>query len=579
MHAARLLSTEAPDLYCKHHPTRRVFLGAILCLLLGFASVSTAVNAAPPATDAAAHAHPGTSPMVEPLAAPSKKAKAPAQPKGDAASRLKSTLVKVYTIANPADLQSPWQGLGTEKYVGSGVVISGQRILTNAHLVADQVSIEVKRQGMTRRYEARVAHVGHACDLALLEVEDADFFNGVEPLALGEMADLQDTVDVYGFPVGGDSISITSGIVSRVEVGRYSHSGARLLLAQIDAALNPGNSGGPVVADGLIVGLAAQTLGGAENVGYMIPAPVIQHFLTDIDDGQFDGFPNLGIDLQTIENRALREELGLADDETGALVTRINYGSSAWGTLEAGDVLIGIDGIDIAEDLTVSMDGVGSRLAVSWAVGHKQVGDEVTLRVLRDAERIEKVASLVQTSLLVEGPRYDEKPTYFIFGGLVFQPLSFDYIDFLYEWSHDLAWYAYHQYLRTPERLEVVLLSQVLAAPVNRGYHDWENEIVASIGSVVPRDMKHAQALIAAAEGPRLAIMTAEGRRLVLDLERAREASPSILERYGVPAASSPDLKETAGAAAPSLPEGAAAKAAVAPAAAPAAAAAASSAN
>jgi S1-C subfamily serine protease len=459
-------------------------------------------------------------------------------------ARLKSTLVKVYTIANPADLLSPWQGLGTEKYVGSGVVIDGRRILTNGHLVADQVSVEVKRQGMTRRYEARVSQVGHACDLALLEVEDASFFDGVEPLDLGRMAELQDTVDVYGFPVGGDSISITSGIVSRVEVGQYSHSGARLLLAQIDAALNPGNSGGPVVADGLIVGLAAQTLGGAENVGYMIPAPVIRHFLADIADGSFDGFPNLGIDLQTVENRALREELGLADAETGGLVSRINYGGSAWGVLEPGDVLLGIDGIDIAEDLTIALDDESSRLAVSWAVARKQVGDEVELRILRDGQRLVRRTTLSQTPMLVPGPRYDEKPPYFVFGGLVFQPLSLDYIDFLYDWNHDLAWYAYHQYLRTAERREIVLLSQVLAAPVNRGYHDWENEIVASVNGVVPRDLPHLIELVTAAAGPRLTVMTAEGRRLVLDLVRARDASASILDRYGVPADRSPGLRE-----------------------------------
>jgi S1-C subfamily serine protease len=463
---------------------------------------------------------------------------------------IKGSLVKIYTVANPADLLSPWQGLGTETYVGSGVIIEGNRILTNAHLVAEQVSIEVKRQGMTRRLEASVEAVGHECDLALLKVDDEGFFKDVHPLTVGDLPELQQTVEVYGFPVGGESISVTSGIVSRLEIGTYSHSGRDLLLAQIDAALNPGNSGGPIVASGgkgprRIVGIAMQTLDGAENVGYMIPAPVIRHFLIDIKDGRYDGFPSLGVSWQSVENRAQRQALGLADEETGALITKVNDGASASGQLAPGDMLLAIGGAPIAEDLTISLGG-DVRIGAGWAVQRSQVGEEVKLAIARDGKRLERTVRLTNTPFLVDGRDYDTKPTYFIFGGLVFQPLTLDFLEFLYDWSYDLPYYAYHQEFRTPERHQIVLLSKVLAGRLNRGYHDWSNVVIATVEGTKVRDIEHVVSLIENAQGPFLEVGAEDGSRLVLDLATAREHGPDILERYGVAHDRSPDLRRGA---------------------------------
>ncbi len=459
----------------------------------------------------------------------------------DTGEAVKPTLVKVYAIANPPDLLSPWQALGTEKYVGSGVIIDGQRVLTNAHLVANQVSIEVKRQGMTRRYEARVAHIGHQCDLALLEVDEPGFFENVEPVELGTLPKLQDTADVYGFPIGGESISVTSGIVSRMEIGTYTHSYSDLLIVQIDAALNPGNSGGPVVAGGKIVGIAVQTMEGAENVGYMIPAPIVNHFLEDIEDGSFDGFPSLGVGWQTVESRALRDALGLRSDETGGLVNRVNAGSSVDGIVKPGDVLLAIDGNEVAEDLTIGL-GEHGRITASYAVQRKHVGEEIEITIARGNRRIIQSVILKNEPTLVAGPHHDRKPTYLILGGLVFQPLSWDYLDFLYDWRYDLAYYAYVEYFRTPERRQVILLSKVLAASLNRGYHNWDNAIVKTVQGETPRDMTHLASIIDSARGDRFEIVTESDKRLVLDLAEARAQSAAILERYGVSRDRSADL-------------------------------------
>lgn len=108
------------------------------------------------------------------------------------------------------------------------------------------ITTKVKKRQSEKKYVASVIAVGHECDLAMLTVEDATFWEGLEPLKFGNIPELLEDVSVIGFPVGGDSLSITSGVVSRIEMQEYAQASAELLALQIDAAINPGNSGGPV---------------------------------------------------------------------------------------------------------------------------------------------------------------------------------------------------------------------------------------------------------------------------------------------------------------------------------------------
>ncbi|KAG6533600.1 hypothetical protein ZIOFF_007475 [Zingiber officinale] len=123
-----------------------------------------------------------------------------------------------------------------------------------------------------------------------------------------KLYDTQDSVTVIGYPLGGDTIAVTKGVVSRIE---YAHGSSDLLSIQIDAAINPGNSGGPTFNDrGECIGVAFQVFRSedTENIGYVIPTTVVSHFLDDYErNGKYTGFPSLGVLLQKLENPALRE--------------------------------------------------------------------------------------------------------------------------------------------------------------------------------------------------------------------------------------------------------------------------------
>jgi S1-C subfamily serine protease len=155
---------------------------------------------------------------------------------------------------------------------GSGVVIPGKRILTNAHVVlyARQVQIQDSLSG--DKVLASVETIAPGIDLALLKLENESFFDSHPPINMSDVLPKEkDQVLVYGYPTGGNNLSITKGIVSRIEFRTYKYPTMGLRI-QIDAAINPGNSGGPAMVDDKLVGLANSSLMGTQNIGYLIPA-------------------------------------------------------------------------------------------------------------------------------------------------------------------------------------------------------------------------------------------------------------------------------------------------------------------
>lgn len=145
--------------------------------------------------------------------------------------------------------------------------------------------------------------------------------------------------------------------LSSIEMQEYAQASAELLAIQIDAAINPGNSGGPVVdTDNLVIGVAFQSLSGeeTENIGYVVPVNVIDHFLEDVAmHGRYSGVCGLGVKLQGMENDALRSYFGMREDETGILLLDVAPLAPAAGLLKKGDVVLSVDGVRIANDATI----------------------------------------------------------------------------------------------------------------------------------------------------------------------------------------------------------------------------------
>ena len=473
-----------------------------------------------------------------------------AEPRRDLRSLLRS-VVKVLTVSDAPDYEQPWQTQGTETSTGSGAIVEtpkGLRVLTNAHCVADQIFVEVRRYGKGQKFEAEVEAVGHECDLALLAVADEEFFQGTIPIPIGDLPQLGERVQVCGYPIGGERLSITQGIVSRIDLVNYAQSERRLLAVQIDAAINAGNSGGPVIQEGHLVGVAFQSLDEAEKISYAIAPPIVRHFIEDASSGSYRGFPSLGVRVQALESAAHRRFLGIGS-RGGVLITDIAHGGSAQDHLRVGDVLLAVDDIPIHVDGTVELRE-GELVDHEDVVSRRHVGDRINVTVWRDGAAEMLVVDLRPPSYLVGEDRYDVRPTYYVFGGLLLVPLT---RNFLATWDEPFWQNAprdlvtlQEQGMPTAGRQEVVILQKVLADRVNQGFHDYEHLVVTHVQGLPLVHLRHAIEIIESTAEPYVELRMADGRRVVVDRVQAEGRSEAILDRFGLPADRSDDLLSSA---------------------------------
>ncbi|CAL9199912.1 unnamed protein product [Musa hybrid cultivar] len=456
------------------------------------------------------------------------------------------SVVKVFTVSSSPNYFLPWQNKAQRESMGSGFVIPDRRIVTNAHVVADHTFVLVRKHGSPTKYKAEVQAIGHECDLALLTVDSKEFWDGMNFLELGDIPYLQEAVAVVGYPQGGDNISVTKGVVSRVEPTQYVHGAAQLMAIQIDAAINPGNSGGPAIMGDKVAGVAFQNLSGAENIGYIIPVPIIKHFIAGVEDkGKYVGFCSLGLSCQSTENVQLREHFHMRPEMTGVLVSKINPLSDAHNMLKKDDIILAFDGVPIANDGSVPFRN-RERITFDHLVSMKKPGETAILSVLRDGIEQEFSISLRPLQPLVPVHQFDKLPSYYIFAGLVFVPLTQPY---LHEYGED--WYN-----TSPRRLceralrelpkrageQLVILSQVLMDDINAGYERLSEFQVKKVNDVEVENLKHLCGLIEGCTEESIRLDLDDERVIVLNYKNARLATSRILKRHRIPSAMSNDL-------------------------------------
>lgn len=454
------------------------------------------------------------------------------------AAPVAKSLVRIEATSQEPDYKAPWNPGQVSGGVGAGFIIGGNRIMTNAHVVSNARFLTVSKEGDPKPHQARVVFIAHDCDLAILTVDEPGFFKNTVALDFGGIPAIESVVSVYGYPIGGSRLSVTQGIVSRIDFQPYSHSGMDShLTIQIDAAINPGNSGGPVMQGGRVVGVAFQGYSGdvAQNVGYMIPTPVIKRFLKDIEDGHYDKYVDLALTYHELFNPAARQALGLRDDDLGVLVGSVYGGGSSDGIVQPGDVLMAIDGLPISSDATIEIDQESVPLAE--VVERKFKGDEVRLDVIRDGKPLKlKVPLTGPWPFTLHSNSYDEDPKFVIFGGLIFQPVNQNFMS--EHQPEDLRLrYMFDFYVEDKlfkEREEIVTLSGILADPVNAYANEFRYSVVDEINGEKIRRLADVAAAFEKPSDYYVIRMEGAGRPIVLERKAVEEARQRILARYAV---------------------------------------------
>lgn len=464
-------------------------------------------------------------------------------------SAIEDSVVKIYTTAAAPDYFTPWRLLTPRQSSGSGTVIAGNLILTNAHVIANASFIQAQKHNDPDRSQARVVFVSHEADLALITVDDEAFFDDLQALAIGDLPEPREEVSVFGYPIGGKTLSVTEGILSRVEQQVYAHAGSYLLAGQIDAAINPGNSGGPVIKDGQIVGVVMQANSGgrAENLGYFVPPSIIRHVLTDSKDDTNEGFPDIGFRTQTLDSPAAKRAHGLDKDQNGVLVIKVFEGSTAYDVVQENDVILKIDNFDVADDGSINITD-DLRTDYKHAIDLHHIGEPIEITFSRKGESHTAVVTASKAAEnygLVAGEQFDKVPEYLIYGGVLFVPLNMNLIK---RWGGDWARTAPVTLLQarnewsSPERKQLVVALQVLAADVNLGYHDWRNWVVDFANGKPVRDFDQFVHLVRNNKRESMIFENTNGYQMVINHSDALKRESEILARYRIPSAHSPGL-------------------------------------
>jgi len=229
--------------------------------------------------------------------------------------------------------------------------------------------------------------------------------------------------------------------------------------------------------------------------------------------------------------------------DSGVLVLKVEYGGSSWGQLQEGDSLLRIGSSKIANNCTVKYRNK-HRTRFDVVLGEKQVGDNLPVEVLRNGKRLKLALELKEKVDLVPRAQYDVTPSYYIFGGLVFQVLCRDYLatwDSWWEKAPKEFLYTYYSGSRTAQKQETVILCQILADEINVGYEGLYSESVVSVNGKKIRDLKHFVSLIESSRDI-VKMRTSSGSVIVLNVEEVHLRSPAILERYRIERDRSLDL-------------------------------------
>jgi len=347
----------------------------------------------------------------------------------DASEKIWDSVVKIFCSVTWPWLVRPWSTCSATQSYSTGFFIHGRKILCNAHGVTWATTIRVRKRGSSKKYDAKVLTISHECDLAVLEVDNESFWKNTEPLEFAsDLVRLLTEVVVIGYPMGGQSMSLTKGVVSRIGVQSYPHGYASLPYVQTDAAINPGNSGGPAVQNGKVVGVAFCSYTKANNIGYLIPIQVVMYFLQDVysDAKEFRGFGALSCSFTMCENPSLREYFHIPTEKTGVVIRKVPKLSSAYNLLKVDDVLLKIGDHVIGNDGNITLDFLKmpkQQVSMNWVVALTSPKSKLKLHIMRDGKEINLT---VPTSKMDNYNRYfpwyqyNELPTYYVWAGLTF---------------------------------------------------------------------------------------------------------------------------------------------------------------
>jgi len=446
--------------------------------------------------------------------------------------------VQISVVSELPNYTTPWNTGQLVRHRGSGFVISNRWVVTCAHVVAAAKFITVRSEHGASEFGAKVAFLADDCDLALLRVADDRFFDGVGALPLGQEVRADCPAVVYGYPNDGNSLAELAGNVSKFEYQTYKYPGIyKHLTFQVDAPVTVGTSGGPVLQNGAVAGVAFETVNGpAGNVlGYAIPIGLLNRLVRDVQDGVYDGVADLGVTTVPMVNADLRQALLPEGRRNGVMVSAVYREGSADGALQVGDVIEAIDGRLLNN--FGNLDGGGRPQDYHELLDEKQAGQTVAITGFRN--RVPFARTIVLKAFPYRGrlfanPGADRE--YVCCSGMVFQPLSFDVYNTFFPLSLTARRFL-DDYLHSGIYLnfpEPVVLTEVLPDSANGHETNFLYEVVRDVDGVPIARLADLNQALNSPSPLHVIRFCDDVRPLVVDAAQAGLINRRIRKAYGI---------------------------------------------
>jgi len=445
------------------------------------------------------------------------------------------------------DEDRPWAKKNPVVRDGTAVVISGNMLLTKANMVQNATFIQVEKHGRADWIPARLVHQDSTINLALLTVDQPGFFEDITPAEIAASTTTEGVVHSVRWK--GRQLEVSNSRPGRVEVIESPFGSVHHAVLRLSTDFSGGGWADPVFADDKLIGITVAQDGQTATV---IPAEIIRAYVeSPARDGEgsgYRGFASLGaLRWQTNTDRTLATYLGLEGEPRGIFIRDVPWGLTGCSSLQPRDILVELDGHEIDASGNYRHPLYDQLRFDHIAVEGHAPGDIIPARVFRDRQFIDLEIELRRypsSARLIPWRRPDSSPPYLVAGGFVFRELDGPY---LHTWGDDWGTkapnqlrYFYHLLgsAQSPERRRIIVVSQVLPAAYNIGYHGVSDLPVKSInGFEIDSIADVEEAFKQPIDDLHRIIFYANFtiREVILDGATFEEATQAILTAYEVP--------------------------------------------
>ena len=467
------------------------------------------------------------------LPAPVRGAEAgPKPPKG-----WESSVVTLDITRRQYDYFQPWSE-HSQTVAKSGVVIAPREILTTADELDDRTLVRVQKGGRGQWSGAEVKWVDYPANIAVVTTDAEKFWTGLKPAPLTDRIARDGNIQVLRWRAG--NLENRRAEFSRFTLGHGVLSDADHVIMELSSEIEGTGWSEPVAAGNKLAGLVTSQIG---NTLQVLPMPFIQSILEAQRKGTFTGLGYFDFTWEAGENPDTFDYLRLPGEPRGGIVIEVPRKTGVEPVLARRDILLQVDGFEIDNQGDYLDPNYGYLLLENLATRNKWAGDRVRLKIWREGAARDVVYQLPdaqRAARLVPEDPFEAPPEYFVIGGLVFQPLTKNY---LRGWGQDwerrapfrLAFFRNEE--PKPDRPALVILTQVLPDVYNLGYSEARNLVVEKMNGI---KISHLSDLRKALQSPVdgfhiVEFMKGESlQKLVLDAGQQAAATQRVLERYRI---------------------------------------------